>query len=280
MLKEIYLDALKNKESKVSKIKDSNYGAIISEAHSRWIPYEPAPVKCESAGVDSSWNKRAFQGLNLYVVDAVAVTGKNKVLAVEYENEIADSARRDSLESKAMLMEASVTQQAAEKKETDVICIDGSLVARTGGKSHSLAIEMAQKYGDAVFISKSSESRAQFGSLGSRAGDIYYYNHAGSSSSAGFSEPMPVKSDFAKIFEVYARLRDHTPMLRLEVVGNTDMQEMKGLLDKISYHSVSGYPYCLKLAHNNCKVSNEDIDKLVSIFSLQNEQGARDALNE
>ena len=46
------------------------------------------------------------------------------------------------------------------------------------------------------------------------------------------------------------------------------------------YHSVAGYPYCLKLAHNKCKISNEDIDRLASIFSLQHEQGARDALNE
>lgn len=279
MLKEVYLDALRNREKKVSKIKDANHERIVSEALSRWTPYTPAQVRCESAGVDSSWNKRAFQGLNLYVIDAVAVTSANKLLAIEFEDELADSARRDSLESKAMMMEASVAQKAAEKQETDVICIDGSLAARTNGKGISIASDMVKKHGNSIFISKSSESRAQFGEMGSRAGDIYYYNRA-SGHGTGFSRPMQVKSDYAKIFEVYARLKEHTPMLRIEVVGSAGNQELKDLMNKLSYHSVGGYPYCLKLAHNNCKVSNDDIDKLVSIFSLQNEQGARDALDE
>ena len=279
MLKEVYLDALRNREKKVSKIKDANHERIVSEALSRWVPYEPAQQKCESAGVDSSWNKRAFQGLNLYVIDAVAVTSANKLLASEFEDELADSARRDSLESKAMMMEASVAQKAEEKKEADVICIDGSLVARTNAKSLSHANEVVKKYGSSVFISKSSESRTQFGELCSRAGDIYYYNPA-SGHATGFSAPVEVKTGFARIFEVYARLKEHTPMVRIEVLGSANEQELKSLLNKLSYHSVGGYPYCLKLAHNNCKVTNDDIDKLVGIFSLQHEQGARDALDE
>ena len=48
----------------------------------------------------------------------------------------------------------------------------------------------------------------------------------------------------------------------------------------LRHHSVAGYPYCLKLAHKTCKISNDDIDRLASIYSLQNEQGSRDALNE
>lgn len=279
MLKEVYLDALRNREKKVSKIKDANHERIVAEALSQWVTYEPAQQKCESAGVDSSWNKRAFQGLNLYVIDAVAVTSANKVLASEFEDELADSARRDSLESKAMMMEASVAQKADEKKEADVICIDGSLAARTNAKSLSTASDMLKKHGNSVFISKSSESRAQFGELGSKAGDIYYYNRA-SRHATGFSAPVEVKTGFARIFEVYARLKEHTPMVRIEVLGSAGEQELKELLNKLSYHSVGGYPYCLKLAHNNCKVSNDDIDKLVGIFSLQHEQGARDALDE
>jgi hypothetical protein len=279
LLKEVYLDALRNREKKVSRIKDANHPRIVAEASSRWISYEPVQQKCESAGVDSSWNKRAFQGLNLYVIDAVAVTSANKVLASEFEDELADSARRDSLESKAMLMEASVAQKAAEKKEADIICIDGSLAARTNAKGFATASDVVKKYGSSVFVSKSSESRAQFDMLGSKAGDIYYYNQA-SGRATGFSAPVKVKSEFAEIYEVYARLKEHTPIVRIEVLGSATEQEVKDLMNKLSYHSVGGYPYCLKLAHNNCKVSNDDIDKLVGIFSLQNEQGARDALGE
>ncbi len=73
------------------------------------------------------------------------------------------------------------------------------------------------------------------------------------------------------------------PILRIELVKgvrDTSEQEIRELMNLLRYHSVAGYPYCLKLAHKICKVSNEDIDRLASIYSLQNEQGARDALNE
>jgi DNA double-strand break repair nuclease NurA len=276
LLNEVFLDALKNRDAKISKVKDSNFATILAEASSRWVPYEPSQEKCESAGVDSSWNKRAFQGLYLYVIDAVAVTSANKILAAEWDEDIAGSARADFLESKAMSMEASVAQKAAGI--VDIVCIDGSLVSRLLKSAADAASDTVKKYGSSVFISKTSESRLQFGPMGSRAGDIYYYGHVGKG--AGFSIPVETQFRHAPLFEVYARLRDHTPMIRIEILGEPSRQEMTKILDRLRYHSVAGYPYCLKLAHNTCKISNEDIDRLASIFSLQHEQGARDALNE
>src|SRR5262249_30731672 len=152
----------------------SNHDNIVSQAASRWIDYAPRSSKCSTAGIDSSWNKRAFQGLNLYVVDAVAVSSSNKILAAKYESELADSARQDAIQSKAMQMELLVSEKAAESGEADLVCIDGSVIPRTRNLSHSMAVELLRRYGSAVFISKSSETRAQFGSMGSRAGDIYY----------------------------------------------------------------------------------------------------------
>ena len=111
MLKEVFLGALRDKEVKISKIKDSNFHKILAEASSRWISYEPVPEICESVGIDSSWNRRPFQGLQLYVIDAVAVTSTNRILAMEWEEDIVGSARSEPLESRAMVMEASVAQK-------------------------------------------------------------------------------------------------------------------------------------------------------------------------
>ncbi len=279
MFNEILLEAIRERDSKLAKLKDDRYNDVLKEASSRWVNYDPLPEKCESAGVDSSWNKRAFQGLHLYVVTAIAITSTNRILASEHDFDIAVLAGKDLLETKAMGMEASVTQKALESKP-DIVCVDGSLVARMENGRPD-ATDMIRKYGDAVFIAKTSNSRLQFKNLGSKAGDIYYYSHV--SKAAGFS--MPVRTEFRHmpVFETYARLRDYTPLVRIELVGtkwDTRENDIKRLLSMLRYHSVSGYPYCLKLAHNNCKVSNEDIDRLASIFSLQNEQGARDALNE
>jgi len=278
LLKEVYLDALRNREQKILKIKDSGYNTILPEAQSRWVSYDPVPEKCESVGIDSSWNKRAFQGLNLYVIDAVAVTSTNEILATDHVYDISESARQEALESKAMLMEAQLMQKVPEKKNVDIVCIDGSLVSRLTRSTVDAAADMVRQCGKATFISKSSESRLQFSSLGSKAGDIYYYGHA--TKSTGFSTPVQTQLRYASVYEIYARIRDQAPLVRIEVVGATSEQEIKQLLNRMRYHSVAGYPYCLKLAHNNCKITNEDIDRLASIFNLQMEQGARDALNE
>jgi DNA double-strand break repair nuclease NurA len=275
LLKEVFLEALKDQD-KISKVKDSNFSKILSEASSRWVPYDPSPKKCDSTGVDSSWNKRAFQGLHLYVIDAVAVTSSNKILAAEWDQDITSSARGEFLESRAMAMEASVAQKAFGK--VDFVCVDGSLISRLQNSEAAHASEMARKYNTCTFVSKSSESRMQFRNMGSRAGDIYYYGHIGKR--AGFSVPVQTQFRYAQLFEVYARLRDHTPMIRIETMDAMTMQEITQILDKLSYHSVAGYPYCLKLAHNTCKISNDDIDRLATIFGLQHEIGARDALNE
>ena len=276
MLKEIFLDALRDREIKTSKVKDSNFPKILVEASSRWIPYEPIPEACKSVGIDSSWNKRAFQGLQLYVIDAVAVSSTNRILASEWERDIIGSARTELLESRAMAMEASVAQKVA--CNADLVCIDGSLLSRLTKSPPEAQLEIVKKCRTCIFISKTSESRLQFSHMGSRVGDIYYYGHA--SKEVGFSVPVKTKFCHASLFEIYSRLRDHTPVIRIEIMGKISEKEVKSILNNLRYHSVAGYPYCLKLAHNTCKISNEDVDRLVSIFGLNNEQGARDALNE
>jgi hypothetical protein len=65
-------------EQKLSK--DNCQDKILSEASSWWIKYQSSPRIGISVGVDSSWNKRSYQGFDLYVVDAIAVTSDNTIL--------------------------------------------------------------------------------------------------------------------------------------------------------------------------------------------------------
>jgi hypothetical protein len=217
LFNEIILDAITHRDARLSKLRDVNYEKIVAQAKSRWISFDPAAgQECRSAGVDSSWNKRALQGLDLYAIAAVAVTSSNEVLAKEWEDDVAGSARGEQMESKAMAMESSVAQKAAASGKVDIVCVDGSLVSRL---LKSTAAEIAGalgRYGNSIFISKTSESRSQFGSMGSRAGDIYYYRHA--SSAAGFSEPADAPFRGAPVVELYARLREGMPVVRIELV--------------------------------------------------------------
>jgi NurA-like 5'-3' nuclease len=288
LLHAIYLDALGRVEGNMSHVMDSSYQYIVEAALSCWNDYEPTPKECESVGVDSSWNKRSFQGLDLYVVDAVSVDSKNEILGVEWDTGLR-IIRSEMLESKALFMESRVTETAIEKKDVDIISIDGSLASRfINNKPDDIMriLDILKRKNNVIFVSKNSDTKTQFASMGSKAADIFYFNHI-SNSSGGFSTPFvnnQTNQEHGNIIEIYARLKECTPLTKIEISDMTASQinnaEIKKILDMLSFHTVSGYPYCLKLAHQNCKISKRDIDRLVGFYRLKNEAESRDPLNE
>ena len=137
-----------------------------------------------------------------------------------------------------------------------------------------------KKRNNVIFISKTSSARKQFERLGSMVGDIFYYNHA--VKTPGFSRIFAdISLGPGKVVSyVYARLRDSTPLIKVELLGaNHTDDEIRSLLDMITKNSVGGYPYSLKLAHENCKISNSDLARLVSLYGLGNEIGSREVLS-
>src|SRR5919199_2733501 len=287
LLHEMYLDALNRADRNFSIIRDSNYQYIIDAAISCWNEYEPVAKDCESVGVDSSWNKRSFQGLDLYAVDAVSVNSQNEILAAEWDTGL-KIIRNEMLESKALFMESRVTESATKKRDIDIISIDGSLASIFSQNNEAdikQITDIIKTNNNVIFVSKNSDTKTQFSSLGAKAADIYYFNHIGDS--AGFSAPFQsIQSNplHGNIMEIYARLRECTPIIKIEIsdmaVGQINNSEIKKLLDMLSFHTVAGYPYCLKLAHQNCKISRRDIERLAGFCGLKNEARSRDPLNE
>jgi NurA-like 5'-3' nuclease len=287
MLHAIYLDAIERANGNVSHVMDSNYNEIIKAALSCWNDYEPTPKECESVGVDSSWNKRSFQGLDLYAVDAVSVNSKNEILGAEWDSGLR-IIRNEMLESKALSMESKVTETATKKKNVDIISVDGSLASRfIKNKPEEITqiLGILKEKNNVIFVSKNSDTKTKFASMGAKAADIFYFNHIGNS--AGFSTPLEISQtnqEHGKIIEMYARLQECTPITKIEISDMTISQinhaEIKKILDMLSFHTVSGYPYCLKLAHRNCKVSKRDINRLAGFYGLRNEPESRDALKE
>jgi NurA-like 5'-3' nuclease len=97
----------------------------------------------------------------------------------------------------------------------------------------------------------------------------------------GFSKTF-VEKKYGKdkiISSTFVRLSDSTPIIKLEFLGeNHDQVEIKSVMNKIFTNSVGGYPYALKLAHNNCKISDRELSKMVSLLGLSNEVGSREVL--
>ena len=277
MLNSVFKEAIQNREKTLSILKGPKYEKIIQKAKENWVEYKPQKQEVISAGIDSSFNSTKFQGAELWAVTAVSIKSDGEIIADLHDFGLDTSPELASMASK---MEIEACNMSIDN--ADLVLMDGSLYSQFMTRQASLTqlmIESMKKRNNVVFISKTSNTRKQFEDLGAIAGDIFYYNHA--TSTPGFSKIFE-DSKFGNdkiITSVFARLADSLPLIKVELFGSghTDNDVIQ-ILNKIYKNSIGGYPYSLKLAHNNCKISGNDLTKLASIHGLSNEIGSREVL--
>ena len=193
----------------------------------------------------------------------------------------------DSLSAIAMKMEIDLVKSVLDQKP-DYVCVDGSIISNLVHNKNVSYREKVQSLFDSyqesivLFISKNSTSKNQFNEYGSRAADIYYYNKLGHNTGFSLANKNNFISDTLDVMEIYARLTAYVPLIKIEIINRPDITqtEIQNLVDGLCYHSIKGYPYCLKLAHQSCKITNNDIKRLASLYGFKNEFGSRDSLNE
>ena len=274
MLNSVLKDAIKKRDETLSILKGPKFEQIIKQAKANWIDFSPTKQDVAAAGIDSSFNSTKFQGAELWAVTAVSVKSDGEILVDLHEHGL-DS--NPELASLASTMEIDACEESIDK--ADLVLMDGSLYSQFLTRQKSLAnslVNIITKNNNVVFISKTSNTKRQFEDLEPIAGDIFYYNHA--TISPGFSK-IHEDSKFGNnmiVSSVFARLAESLPLIKIELLGSgyTD-NDFKLILNKILKNSVGGYPYALKLAHNNCKISGRDLTKLASIHGLSNEIGSR-----
>ena len=277
MLNSVLKDAIKKRDETLSILKGPKFEQIIKQAKSNWVDFSPTKQDVTAAGIDSSFNNTKFQGAELWAVTAVSVKSDGEILVDLHEHGLDSSKDIASLASK---MEVDACIESVDK--TELVLMDGSLYSQFLTRQKSLAdslVNTITKKNNVIFISKTSNTKKQFEDLGAIAGDIFYYNHA--TVSPGFSkihEDLKFGNDMI-ISSVFARLSESLPLIKIELLGSGyDNNDFKLILNKILKNSVGGYPYALKLAHNNCKISGKDLTKLASIHGLSNEIGSREVL--
>jgi len=278
MLNSVLKDAIKKRDETLSILNGPTFEKIIRQAKSNWIDFSPTKQDVTAAGIDSSFNSTKFQGAELWAVTAVSVKSNGEILVDLHEHGLDSNTELSSLASK---MEIDACIESVDK--TELVLMDGSL------HSHFLKREKTGPLVDAItkkknviFISKTSNTKKQFEGIGSIAGDIFYYNHA--TVTPGFSkiheeQDLVHSSKAPVISSVFARLAESLPLIKIELLGSgyTD-NDFKLILNKILKNSIGGYPYALKLAHNNCTISGKDLAKLAGIHGLSNEIGSREIL--
>ncbi len=277
MLNTVFKDAIINREKTLSILKGPEYEKIIQKAKENWIDYIPHKQEVISAGIDSSFNSTKFQGAELWAVTAVSIKSDGEIIADLHDFGLDTNPVLASLASK---MEIEACNMSIDN--VDLVLMDGSLYSQFMTRQVSLTesiVGAMKKRNNVVFISKTSNTRKQFEDLGAIAGDIFYYNHA--TRTPGFSKIFE-DSKFGKdkiITSIFARLSESLPLIKVELFGTGyTNDDFKQVLNKIYKNSISGYPYSLKLAHNNCKISGKDLVKLASIHGLSNEISSREVL--
>lgn len=277
MLNTVYKDAIINREKMLSILKGPKFEQILHKAQANWNDFTPTKEEVVTAGIDSSFNNTKFQGIELWATTAVSIKSDGDILVDLHDSGLGSDTDLSRIASK---MEIDACEKTVD--EVDLVLMDGSLHSQFMTRQSALDAQVVRtmnKKRNVIFIAKTSNTKKQFENLGSLAGDIFYYNHV--TNGPGFSEIF-VERNYGPdkiISSTFVRLSDSTPIIKLEFLGGKhDNDEVKSIMNKLFKTSVGGYPYALKLAHNNCKISDKELGKMVSLLGLSNEIGSREVL--
>jgi len=277
VLNTVYKDAILNRDKMLSVLKGPKFEQILNKAKENWIEYEPRKEEAVTAGIDSSFNNTKFQGIELWATTAVSIKADGEVLVDLHDSGLGSDIDLSRIASR---MEIEACEKTVD--QVDLVLMDGSLHSQFMTRQSSLdaaVVKAMRKRNNVIFIAKTSNTKKQFEDLGSLAGDIFYYNHV--TKGPGFSK-LFVEKKYGHdkiIASTFVRLSDSTPIIKLEFLGHDHSEnEIKTTLNKLFKSSVGGYPYALKMAHNNCKISDKELAKMVSLLGLSNEIGSREVL--
>ena len=261
----------------LSILKGPKFEQILQKARENWVEFEPTRQEAVTAGIDSSFNNTKFQGIELWATTAVSIKSDGDVLVDLHESGLGSDMDLSRIASK---MEIDACEKTVDL--VDLVLMDGSLHSQFMTRQSSLdalVVNIMKKRNNVLFVAKTSNTKKQFEKLGSLAGDIFYYNHI--TKGPGFSK-LFVEKKYGQdkvIASTFVRLSDSTPIIKVEFLGDDHSEaEIKETLNKLYKNSVGGYPYSLKLAHNNCKISDKELAKMVSLLGLSNEIGSREVL--
>jgi len=276
VLNTVYKDAIINRDKMLSILKGPKFEQILQKARENWVEFTPTKEEVVTAGIDSSFNNTKFQGIELWATTAVSIKSDGDILVDLHDSGLGSDTDLSRIASR---MEVDACEKTVDL--VDLVLMDGSLYSQFMTRQPALGaliVKTMKRRNNVIFIAKTSNTKKQFESLDSLAGDIFYFNHV--TNNSGFSKIFVEKKYGADkvISSTFVRLSNSTPIIKLEFLGEQYDNEIKSVMNKLYKTSVGGYPYALKLAHNNCKISDKELAKMVSLLGLSNEIGSREVL--
>ena len=287
MLIETYNHAITQREAILRNVDPKKLSESLDKAKGLWVEHRPLSTESDISGIDSSWNLIPYHGFYLYAVDAVSISEDESfpvsprydvnigTLALEEGNEVVYNPRL-MLQSRGMEYEYNLATESLEIK--DFVLIDGSVLARFYDRRLKRPMKffeyasMLMNKKNVIFVAKTSESNVV---IHGPVGDIFYFSKA--STTPGFSKPY---YDPIGVSVFYVRLAEFAPCLKVEIPGRADEKEGNRVLDVLATRSFNGYPYVLRLAHERCRIANEDMIRLAELLGLNIEGGGREVLGD
>ena len=257
MLNTVYKDAIMNRDKMLSILRGPKFEQILQKAKENWIDYQPTKHESVTAGIDSSFNNTKFQGIELWAATVVSIKSDGEILVDLHDSGLGSDIDLSRIASK---MEIDACEKTVE--EVDLVLMDGSLHSQFMTRQSNLdaiIVKTMKAKNNVIFIAKTSNTKKQFEKFGALVEKKYGKDKT--------------------IASTFVRLSESTPIIKLEFLGEDHTEnEIKSIINKLYKNSVGGYPYALKLAHNNCKISDKELSKMVSLLGLSNEIGSREVL--
>lgn len=251
-----FLEFLKNKELLKKKIEEiKNFQKI--NLKEKWNFYLPKPKEENCVAIDGSYNVSKFRSLVFYVINIASVIYENSKTKIETFSEF------DIIEETIYLDDFLKSQMIKKEVETALkycqdfnIILDGSLFSFLYFiplEERKEVLEIFEKSKKLIFsISKTPIKKVE---------EI----------DVGFSAPVS-KIEKYDIIVFYFKLKKSSLIYKIETFEK-NKDKIEEIVSLIRFFDFRGYPYILKKAHKEAKISNKDMEKLVKILGIKDETG-------
>lgn len=257
MNNKVLLSFIKNKNDLKKKLEEIKR-SIKNEIVTKWHSYLPIPKEDNWIAIDGSYNYVKFRSIVLYALNVSCVLYCNSKIQTENypEFDVVEDHLfiEDFLRYKMIKKELEIASKYSEEFN---VMLDGSLSFFLTYLSNEEKSEILNKFKktnkNIVSISKT------FSSIFSEDVDI------------GFSDFIKIQKN-PDFFSFYFKLRKDSLIFKAETI-NQNKLDIEDIIAKLRFFEVRGYPYLLKKAHNEAKISNKDMEKFVKILRIKEKTG-------
>ncbi len=268
----LILEIISKKELLKQKIE--NLKKFEIDLENIWIEKEIKEIKSNNIlAIDGSFNFLKFRAFTLYaiLISCVFLKEKIEVKNYSYVDVVPNFFGFDEF-VKIKMIKSELENALENLDKFNLILLDGSLIGFYSLKP-SFEIEeilklfkekneIIEKFKDKNVISivKTSTQKGL-----SNIPDVILFEKV----KEGYSVLFEEKINNLKFYYFYFKF-SNSQVFKIETLKKFDVEELLGIIKNIS---IDGYPYLLKVAHQNALIKNSDMEQIAKILEIYEKSG-------